>query len=130
MENLENAKHQNNFDFMRLMGSFFVAYTHSFDLSGKPGFDLFHWMSNDKIKTSTLGVIIFFVVSGYLVTQSLVNSKSSLDFLLKRFLRIFPGFAIAILSTAFVLGPIFSTTPYKEYLQIKSISSTRPCMIT
>lgn len=55
------------------------------------------------------GVFIFFFVSGFLVTQSLLNSSSVLNYFWRRFLRIYPGLAVCLALSAFVLGPLFSS---------------------
>jgi peptidoglycan/LPS O-acetylase OafA/YrhL len=53
-------------------------------------------------------VFVFFIVSGFLMTQSLVNSHSTLNYLWRRFLRNYPGLFVCLCLIAFVLGPTFS----------------------
>jgi peptidoglycan/LPS O-acetylase OafA/YrhL len=63
-----------------------------------------------------LGVGVFFVISGYLVSGSLARSASIGDYLKKRLLRIEPGLITSLLITALVLGATVTTLPLAEYL--------------
>lgn len=65
----------------------------------------------------TLGVLIFFVVSGYLVAQSWDRDANVWRFALRRFLRIWPGLAVVVALTVFVAGPIFTSLPLRSYFQ-------------
>ncbi len=62
-----------------------------------------------------LGVAIFFAISGYLVTASLLASQGLVVFFSKRILRIFPGLIVVVLLTAFALGPVMTTLTPMEY---------------
>lgn len=64
---------------------------------------------------SGIGVCGFFVISGYLIHQSLQRSSSLLSFARKRALRIFPGLITAILFTTIVIGPGVSTLNLAAY---------------
>src|ERR1700752_3329146 len=82
-----NDKNDKGFDLLRLIGALLVLYGHAFPLAGQPapGF-----LGNH---IQTVGVKIFFVISGYLITKSWLNDPSLPRFAKKRFLRIFPGLA-------------------------------------
>jgi len=95
----------NNFGVLRLCFAVLVILSHSFELidgdrSREPLTRLFGVMS-----FGGLGVYGFFLISGYLITKSFIRSKSSIEFLYKRILRIYPGFIAAYLICIFVLGP-------------------------
>ncbi|HYD96356.1 MAG TPA: acyltransferase [Noviherbaspirillum sp.] len=94
---------QNNFDFLRLMAAFFVLVSHQHALSGLPEPEIF------RMSLGTFGVLIFFSVSGFLVSQSWRQDPSALRFAAKRFLRIWPGLAVVTLASAFLLGPAVSS---------------------
>lgn len=53
-------------------------------------------------------VQVFFFLSGILVAQSLMRSRSVLNYAVARCLRIFPALIVCVLLTAFVLGPMFT----------------------
>jgi len=100
----------NNFDFMRLVGAALVIVGHAFVLTGEapPGML--------GMGLHSLGVKIFFVVSGYLVTESWLRDPSVLRFLLRRSLRIFPALIACVLMTVLLLGPVVTRLPMTDYL--------------
>ncbi|MDN3904004.1 acyltransferase [Arthrobacter sp. YD2] len=57
----------------------------------------------------TLGawsVLGFFGISGYLITRSRMNGQPAARFFRARFLRIYPGFLVALLLVAFAFAPL------------------------
>ena len=73
-----------NFDLMRLLAALLVVVSHTFPLSGQPPLRI---VGVEDL--GALGVSIFFVISGYLVTGSYRRDPRS--YLIKRLLRIEPG---------------------------------------
>lgn len=100
----------NSFDWLRLLAAAMVIHHHVYPLSGRapPGF-----FATDY---GALGVGIFFVISGYLVSGSLARSASLGDYIKKRLLRIEPGLIASLAVTALVLGATVTTLPLGEYL--------------
>lgn len=124
---------QNNFHLIRFIAATLVLFGHCYPLSGR-GYDYFTEISQGIFPTAHMGVCIFFIVSGYLVSQSLHNTalykvKKDIDgnsqfkqnlrvvinFIWKRIIRIFPALIVILLLTVFVLGPICTTLPLSEY---------------
>ncbi len=64
----------------------------------------------------SIGVDIFFIISGFLVTASILNRQSVIEFFWARVLRIFPALLIMLLLTVFVLGSFFTSLPKITYL--------------
>jgi peptidoglycan/LPS O-acetylase OafA/YrhL len=103
----------NNFTLVRLLAAAAVLVSHSWPLSATPnepferfaGFSLGH-----------LGVDVFFVVSGFLVTGSLFSRGTLRSFMRARALRIFPALTVSAFGAAFVIGSIVTTLPLARYL--------------
>ena len=110
-----NEMHKNNFDFLRLMFAVFVVITHSYFFSGLGENDLLHQFTKGQTSFSYIGVRGFFIISGYLIFQSMQRSSSLKSYYWKRFLRLFPGLFIALLATA-CLGFFVYKGNLKEYL--------------
>lgn len=109
MNNGAQSRH-NNFDFLRICAAFLVLVSHQFPLTGRyPGPWLF------GVSLGTFAVLIFFSISGFLVSQSWRIDPNAIRFLAKRFLRIWPGLAVVVLLAAFVLGPLVSTLDVRSY---------------
>jgi peptidoglycan/LPS O-acetylase OafA/YrhL len=100
---------RNNFDFVRLVAALCVLVSHQYALSGLP---------EPGVLVESLGgfgVLVFFSISGFLVTQSWRADPNVWRFGARRLLRIWPGFAVAILLAAFVLGPLLATISTRDY---------------
>lgn len=91
----------NNFDALRLIGALLVLFSHQFALCGRaePLFVGAHSYGN-------LGVLMFFSISGYLVSASWERDPALWRFLTKRFLRIAPALAVSIPITVILVYSI------------------------
>ena len=96
-----------SFDLMRLAAALLVVVSHTFPLAGQPPLRI--WGVEDL---GALGVSIFFVISGYLVSASYLRDPKT--YLLKRVLRIEPGL-IASLVVSVVLLSLVTKAPAAEY---------------
>ena len=101
----------NNFNLVRLMAAGLVLVSHSWPLTGTPGEPLERVAG---FSLGHLGVDIFFVVSGFLVTGSLLD-RPMRSFLRARALRIFPALAANAFGTALVIGPFVTALPLAGY---------------
>ncbi len=63
----------------------------------------------------TLGIVIFFCISGYLVANSLQSSGNTARFIWKRCLRIFPGLVTCIVISALLVGTAATNLSSEEY---------------
>lgn len=104
--------HGNRFDLLRLASTFLVLISHSWVLTG--GTDPFDPLLQNQI--GTMGVYMFFGISGFLITQSWMLDPRPRAFAIKRALRILPAIVICAFITAFVLGPLVTTMPVGDYL--------------
>jgi peptidoglycan/LPS O-acetylase OafA/YrhL len=102
-----------NFDVIRLIAAASVIFGHSFIVvSGERSFEGLAGVGNT---IAVSAVEVFFIVSGYLVTQSFERSNSSLSFILARSLRIFPGLIACVLFSGFVIGLTLTALPLSGY---------------
>lgn len=104
----------NNFHFIRFLAASLVIIGHVYPLNGRP--DIIEQWSLGLFPSGHIAVCVFFVISGYCVIHSRINSVSSLSYLMKRVLRVFPGLLIALIFTAFIIGSITTTLPLADYL--------------
>src|SRR4051794_39470747 len=71
----------NNYDIMRFLAATMVIYYHAFPLgAGSSKGDFVSTITNGSWNSGALGVAIFFIISGFLITQSYENSKSIISF--------------------------------------------------
>ncbi|MEY4539648.1 MAG: hypothetical protein RLZZ306_1405, partial [Bacteroidota bacterium] len=110
---------QNNFHLIRFIAASLVLYGHCYPLTGRGNYDYVTIVSQGIFPTSHMGVCIFFIVSGYLVSQSLQSSRNIYSFIWKRILRIFPALIVVLLLCVFVVGLICTTLSYKNYFESK-----------
>lgn len=95
----KNKQTAGNFTFIRLFFSVVVITAHSYTLSGREFADWIGRQSNGQTNIGWLCFKCFFVISGFLIFQSLIASKSIVDFLWKRILRIYPALFTVLLLT-------------------------------
>ena len=103
------ASRDNNFNLLRFCAATGVFISHTFLLSGM-GF---------KSAAVVLGYVcvnVFFIISGFLVTKSLIDRARISSFVLSRVLRIFPALIAAVLFSTVVVGLAFTELPKAEFL--------------
>lgn len=98
-----------NFDFIRLVAASSVIFSHAFLIAdGDQTREPLIRVLGPGNAIGIYGVHCFFIISGFLVTQSLLQSKSVLEYLWRRFLRIYPGLFVCLFISAFVMGALLS----------------------
>lgn len=110
--------HQNNFNFLRLIGALLVIISHSFDITGKSNSDPLFQLTG-KLQSSGIGLTIFFFISGYFVTASANNTAGIGRFIIKRVMRIYPALIVLVFISVFFAGPLLSTLATYQYFQEK-----------
>jgi peptidoglycan/LPS O-acetylase OafA/YrhL len=101
-------RHANNFDLLRLIFAVMVILSHSFVLiDGNNDRDPLTFFFHG-ITLGEFAVDGFFLLSGYLIVQSWSMRPDPVAFMKKRVLRIYPGFIVAALISALVVGPLGS----------------------
>jgi YD repeat-containing protein len=106
----------NNFDSIRLIAATTVIFSHSFLLADQNELrEPFVKLLGAHNILGLYGVLVFFIISGYFVTRSYLNSASPIEFLQKRFLRIFPGLIVCAFILTFVIAPLFFNGSFASY---------------
>lgn len=104
----------NNFQLLRLVTALVVAATHSLWVvygvnppdTATMGF---------LIQASHCGICIFFGLSGYLITASLMNRPNLFRYAVSRMLRLCPLLFVTAVVMAFVVGPFVSELSFSDY---------------
>ncbi|MBB4041501.1 peptidoglycan/LPS O-acetylase OafA/YrhL [Microvirga flocculans] len=103
----------NNFDLLRLGAALLVLFSHSYPLSGT-NFEPIYYYLGGYDTGGGWAVSAFFIISGFLVTQSLMRRSLS-SYIAARVLRVFPALAVVILLQTFALGPLLTKLPLEDY---------------
>lgn len=106
-------KHQNNFDFLRHAAAILVILAHAYDLNGVQS--PLSRLTAGRLGEGGIAVLVFFMISGYLIPQSYLRRNNAFDYLKSRFLRIIPGIFVVTLLSVFILGPAITTFPLRDY---------------
>lgn len=111
-----DVKHPQGFDILRIVAASMVVVSHAYILPvGPEGPQPDVLVFGDfAFNLGRVGVIIFFVVSGYLICGSWLNDPRPRAFAEKRARRLMPALAVMLALVTFVLGPLVTTDP--DYL--------------
>jgi peptidoglycan/LPS O-acetylase OafA/YrhL len=100
---------RNNFDFLRVFMALVVVWSHSFAIYyGSEDDEPISLILNGVYNFGNIAVRSFFVISGFLISQSFARSSSFSSYMSKRVRRIFPGYIVCVLLCSFLVIPAFS----------------------
>ncbi len=105
---MAQASHKNSFDLLRIIFATSVLFTHAYPIAGLDNNDFLGQISHDTFHYPSVAVPGFFIISGYLVIQSLHRSSSANDYLLRRFARIYPGLFVMLFLTVSLGWAVYS----------------------
>lgn len=106
------SRPHNEFDTLRICAAAAVIFAHHFALTSTPAPA---WLNFGMV--GGVAVMVFFTVSGYLVMQSWLREPRLGPFLWKRWLRVWPGVLVAVVTNILVFGLLFTTLPAPEFLR-------------
>ncbi|MFZ6658206.1 acyltransferase family protein [Undibacterium sp. TJN19] len=109
----------NNLNLIRIIAALAVLAGHGFALLGQSE----PWGELTGMTPGSIAVDVFFILSGLLVTASLVSRKNPLEYICARGLRIFPALVVMLVLTVFVLGMYFTSLPVTTYLSAPQTST-------
>ncbi len=105
-----------NLQILRFAAAFAIIFAHSFELALDVSPEGLNWLSSEFRGLGAVGVDVFFVISGYIVTTTAFRSKSALEFAWKRFRRVAPLYYL--LSIPWVLIALYYGESYKRALVV------------
>ncbi|MET0370126.1 MAG: acyltransferase [Sphingobium sp.] len=104
------ALRRNNFSAIRILMALLVVWSHCFALYyGSEASEPISRLLGGHYNAGEIGVRIFFIVSGFLITQSFLASATTRSYLMKRVRRVYPGFLVATAICTFLVVPAFAT---------------------
>ena len=120
----------NNFDFFRFCLAVVVIFSHSFAITygdnlREPCFRLTH----GQAESGAIAVDFFFVISGFLVTQSWHYSSDWASFAKKRLLRIYPGFVTALLFCVAIIGTLETVSLHMYFRSAQTYLFFKPLLV-
>lgn len=106
----------NIFDVLRLSFAVLVVFSHTYNLTnGSDVAEPFMRRSAHQVTGGAIAVDGFFVISGYLIACSWINSRSMASFLWRRFRRIYPGYAVAVV-VSFAIAVVSAGSGASDYV--------------
>lgn len=109
---LPESRQANNFNLIRLALALLVIVSHTPEMmDGNRSRELLSLLTGG-FSFGEFAVDGFFLLSGFLILQSWDSQPSTVPYLRKRLLRIVPGYLLAALLCAFVVGPLAAPAGY------------------
>lgn len=94
-----------------------VIYSHAFSLVPTPGKSDPLWPILTFDYSGSLAVKMFFFLSGLVVTNSLLDKRDPIKFVIAKIFRIWPALVFTLLVSALIIGPLMSTLPVTDYFR-------------
>lgn len=106
----DRSARRTSFDLLRLGAAVAVLLSHSYAVVGRAEPGLGHQ------SLGNIAVLVFFGISGYLITQSWLAEPRVVLYFVKRALRILPALLAILVLSALVIGPLMTNQSLGEYL--------------
>ncbi|HFV9294932.1 TPA: acyltransferase family protein [Serratia fonticola] len=113
----------NNLDLIRILCAYFVIYSHAFVISPDIGQNdiLYKLTLLSYVSFGGVAVKTFFLISGLLVTNSILSNGKIFNYIGSRFFRVYPAYAATIIITALLICPWLSTLSFIDYFSSKDV---------
>lgn len=112
----------NNFNFIRMVAALFVLISHAYPLS-RGASEVEPLVAQLGISLGGLGVFTFFCISGFFISLSYERSKTNIDFVVARILRLYPALLVVLVLSALVIGPLFTVMDVRDYFSSSEVYS-------
>ena len=104
----------NNLNLIRMIAASAVIVSHSFPIAyGQGTAEPLEGLIGHSL--GWLAVVIFFIISGFLISKSFDQKHSGVHWGMARVMRIFPGLLVVLLITLLLLGPVLTIDPARQY---------------
>lgn len=110
-------RRSDNFLLIRIIAASMVIYGHAKAIAPAVEHEDFFVWAGFGHYSGHIVVNIFFLVSGFLVTGSLMRQRNPLNFFKLRALRLVPGYSVNVALLALVLGTVMTALPVRDYLR-------------
>lgn len=111
---LEALRAPRGFDYIRIGLAICVLASHSFDITDPDAVRI--WTKTSPFAPFKFAILpMFFAVSGFLVTGSLVRSRTISGFATLRVVRLLPALWLVVCLSALVLGPLVTSMALPGY---------------
>lgn len=105
----------NNFDLIRLLFSLIVVVIHIILLAG---IEELSWVLS--VFSSYYSITGFFIISGFLITKSYINTADVGHYFVKRAARLLPAYLVVILASTIFLSLISSLPPISYFNNVQT----------
>lgn len=115
----------NNLNLIRMVAAASVCVSHAYPITeGSAVAEPLEGLLGRSL--GSLAVLVFFAISGFLITRSFDRGGSVWHWVKSRVLRLFPGLFVVLVLTVALLGPAFTTLPLAGYLSSPETLSYLP----
>jgi peptidoglycan/LPS O-acetylase OafA/YrhL len=112
---IDRNQYSRNLSILRFLFATLVMYSHSFSIvQGVNAVDPFERMAG--LSLGATSVCAFFIISGFLVTQSFIKNNDPQYWFASRLLRIYPALIVAVILFVFVFGLALTTDNKIQYI--------------
>jgi len=106
---------RDNFLLLRIIAALMVIYGHSFVLARDIATTDVFLGNGWPFYSGDIAVMMFFVISGFMVSGSYLARANLADFMTARLLRIVPALLFVLVACALVVGPLFTSLDAADY---------------
>lgn len=107
------AERHNNFNLLRLACAVAVIVSHTFPLT--TGITESEPLNQHGLTLGGYAVIVFFAISGFLITGSFERKPDAIRFAVARARRIYPALVVVLLVSTLLLGAAVTSLPLRSY---------------
>lgn len=112
------SRRRNDLAAVRILAATAVLHAHAW-VTTVPGIETRDFLHVFAFSLDFHGVHAFFILSGMLLTRSLLDKPDALRFTVARLLRYVPAIFVAAMIAAFVLGPLTTSLGLPDYFSAK-----------